>query len=70
MPRHRAPVAVCILRVEAEPERVLITMTINRDIATAATEQVRRFTDAASAVAAVAEFLAASAEDKQALALA
>jgi len=70
MPRHRAPVAVCILRVEAEPERVLITMTINRDIATAATEQVRRFTDAASAVAAVAEFLATSAEDKQALALA
>jgi hypothetical protein len=67
MPTHGAPVAVCILRVEEEPERVLITMTVNRDIAAAVDPLVRRFTDAKSAVAAVAEFLESIARDKQPL---
>jgi hypothetical protein len=48
---------VCILRVEMEPTRVIITMTVNRDIATATTQPVTRFTDTGKATAAVAEFL-------------
>jgi hypothetical protein len=49
---------VCILRVEVEPERFIITMTVNRDIATGTTQPVTRFTDTGEATAAVAEFLA------------
>jgi hypothetical protein len=67
MPRHRAPVAVCILRVEGEPERLLITMTVKHDIATATDQLVRRFTDRESAVAAVAEFLESAARNKRPL---
>lgn len=37
--------------------RLVITMTVNRDIATAATLPVTRFTDTGSAAAAVTEFL-------------
>jgi hypothetical protein len=41
-----------------EPERFIITMTVNRDIATGTTQPVTRFTDTGEATAAVAEFLA------------
>jgi hypothetical protein len=43
--------------VEVEPERLVITMTVNRDIAAGTTQPVTRFTDTKNASAAVAEFL-------------
>jgi len=58
---------VCILRVEAESGRLLITMTVNHDIARAADQLVRRFTDRESAVAAVAEFLESASRNQQPL---
>jgi len=64
MPRHPSRVAVCILRVEAEPARLIITMTVNRDIAAATTQPVARFTDIGSAAASVTEFLESFARDK------
>lgn len=57
MPRYRSRVAICILRVEAEPGRLVITMTVNPDIATATTQPAARFTDTGSAAASVTEFL-------------
>jgi hypothetical protein len=57
MPRNRPRAAVCILRVEVESARLVITMTVNRDIATTATQPVTRFAETGSAVAAATEFL-------------
>jgi hypothetical protein len=65
MPRHRSKVAICILRVEVEPARLIITMTVNRDIATTATLPVTRFTETGSAAAAVTEFLESFTVDKK-----
>jgi len=65
MPRHRSRVAVCILRVELEPGRLVITMTVNRDIATSAAQPVTRFTETGSATAAVAEFLDSFSDGKK-----
>jgi hypothetical protein len=64
MPRHPSRVAVCILRVEVEPGRLIITMTVNRDIGAATAQPVARFTDIGSAAASVTEFLESSARDK------
>jgi len=64
VPRRRSRVAVCILRVEVEPARMIITMTVNRDIATTTTQPVTRFTDTGEATAAVAEFLESFTRDK------
>jgi hypothetical protein len=64
MPRHRPRVAVCILRVEVEPRRLIITMTVNRDIATATAQPVAHFTDTNSATASVAEFLESFTQDR------
>jgi hypothetical protein len=64
MPRHQSRVAVCIVRVEVEPGRLIITVTVNRDIAAATTQPVVRFTDAGSAAAAVTEFLESFAREK------
>lgn len=64
MPRHQARVAVCILRVEVEPTRLIITMTVNRDIATAAAQPVSHFTDTRSAADSVAEFLESFTRDR------
>jgi hypothetical protein len=64
MPRHRSRVAVCVLRVELEPDRLIITMTVNRDIAAATIQPVARFTDSASAAASVTEFLESFAQEK------
>ena len=64
MPRRQPRVAVCILRVEVEPSRLIITVTVNRDIATAAAQPVAHFTDTKSAAASVAEFLESFTQDR------
>lgn len=56
---------MCILRIEMEPTRVIITMTINRDVVTATTQPVTRFTDTGKATAAVAEFLESFTPDRK-----
>jgi hypothetical protein len=43
--------------VEVESWGLVITMTVNRDVATATAEPVSRFSDVAEAAAAVAAFL-------------
>ncbi len=43
---------------------MIITMTVNRDIATTTTQPVTRFTDTGEATAAVAEFLESFTRDK------
>jgi len=63
--RNRSRVAVCILRVEVDPGRLIITMTVNRDIATRTTQPRTRFTDTNDAIAAVAEFLESFTLDKK-----
>jgi hypothetical protein len=57
MPSRPGQAAVCILRVEVESWGLVITMTVNRDVASADTERVTRFSDPREAVAAVAAFL-------------
>jgi hypothetical protein len=57
MPSRPAHVAVCILRVEVKSWGPVITMTVNRDIATATAEPVTRFSDVGEAAAAVTAFL-------------
>jgi hypothetical protein len=57
MPRRAARAAVCILRVEVESWGLVITMTVNRDVATEAAGSVTRFSDAGEAAAAVTAFL-------------
>ena len=55
--------SICILRIEAEPDRLLITMTVerfrDRGLAVADEPRVQRFAHAADAITAVAEFLRA-----------
>ena len=52
---------ICILRVESEPDRLLITMTVercpHRGLAVADEPRVQHFARAADAIKAVAEFL-------------
>ena len=56
--------AVCNLRVEVGPTRLIITMAVNRDIATAVAQPVAHFTDTKGAAAAsVAKFLESFAQD-------
>ncbi len=57
MQRRRSQAAVCILRVEVEPQRLIITMTVNRDIATSTAQRVIHFSDPGEAASAVAQFL-------------
>jgi hypothetical protein len=57
MPSRSARAAVCILRVEEESWGLLITMTVDQDIASATCERVTRFVDTGEAAAAVAAFL-------------
>jgi hypothetical protein len=66
MRRHPSQAAVCILRVEVESWGLLITMTVNRDIASGSAEPLIRFSDTEEATAAVAAFLQSFAHDKQA----
>ena len=48
---------MCILRVEEESWGLVITLTVNRDVAAATSEKVTRFSDPGAAAAAVAVFL-------------
>lgn len=48
---------MCILRVEEESWGLVITLTVNRDVAAATVEKVTRFSDPGAAAAAVAVFL-------------
>jgi type III secretory pathway component EscU len=49
---------VCIVRVEVQKEHLLITVTINRDLARSLyTAGEQHFTDSSDALEAVAEFL-------------
>jgi hypothetical protein len=57
VPNRPVQTAVCILRVEAESWGLVITMTVNRDVANTVTESVTRFSDPEEAAAAVAAFL-------------
>jgi hypothetical protein len=50
--------------VEVEPSKLIITMTVNRDIATTTTQVVAHFADTRIATAAVAEFLESFTRDK------
>ena len=56
---------MCIIRVEVESWGLVITMTINRDIATASPEPAIRFTDTGEAAAAVTAFLESLKHEKQ-----
>lgn len=56
---------MCIIRVEVESWGLVITMTINRDIATASPEPAIRFTDTGEAAAAVTAFLESLKREKQ-----
>ena len=61
MSAHQAESGVCIVRVEVQPEHLLITVTTNRTIGrsmyTARSEPAGRFADPDDALRAVAEFL-------------
>ena len=48
---------MCIIRVDVESWGLVITMTVNRDIAAASPEPAVRFTDTGEAAAAVTAFL-------------
>jgi len=65
MRRHPSRAAVCILRVEEESWGLLITMTVNRDIASGHADLPIRFSDAEEAAAAVTAFLQSFARNNQ-----
>jgi hypothetical protein len=56
---------VCIIRAEVESWGLVITMTVNRDIASASPEPAVHFTDTGEAAAAVAAFLESVKQEKQ-----
>ncbi len=61
MPANSARSGVCIVRVEVQPDYLLITVTINRalnrNLHAASAGDVLRFSDPEQALGAVAEFL-------------
>ena len=61
MSAHQAESGVCIVRVEVQPDHLLITVTTNRDIGrslySARSDPAGRFADPDDALRAVAEFL-------------
>jgi hypothetical protein len=65
MRRPPSRAAVCILRVEVESWGLLITLTVNRDIAGGTAEPPTRFSDTEEAAAAVAAFLHSFTPDSQ-----
>lgn len=65
MARRRSWAAVCILRVEEESWGLVITVTINRDVASAPAEPAARFHDVSDATAAVAKFLESFTHDPE-----
>lgn len=56
---------MCIIRVEVESWGLVITMTVNRDIAAASPEPAVRFTEPGEAAAAVTAFLESFKREKQ-----
>jgi hypothetical protein len=50
-------ISVCLVRVEPQPWGVVITITINRDIAARRAEPAVQFFDVTAATAAITEFL-------------
>jgi len=58
-------IGVCLVRVEPQPWGVVITVTVNRDVAAGRAEPAVRFSDVGSAVAAVAEFLGSFGDERQ-----
>jgi len=65
MPSGPGHAAVCIIRVEVESWGLVITMTVNRDIAAASPEPAVRFTEPGEAAAAVTAFLESFKREKQ-----
>ena len=65
MRRHPSRAAVCVLRVEVESWGLLITLTVNRDIASGTAEPPIRFSDTEEAATAVAAFLDSFTHDNQ-----
>jgi hypothetical protein len=57
MPNPPAPTGVCILRVDIQPQGLLITLTVNRNIGSAPSEPAVHFSDIRQATAAVVAFL-------------
>ncbi len=61
MPASSARSGICIVRVEVQPDYLLITVTINRalnrNLHSATAGDVRKFSDPEEALGAVAEFL-------------
>ena len=61
VPRPARQTSVCILRIEAEPDRLLITMTIERSLppgpAIASHPEILHFAEPEAAIDAVADFI-------------
>jgi hypothetical protein len=61
VPNQARQASVCILRIETEPDRLLITMTIERSLhrgpATASRPEIFHFAQPEAAIAAVADFI-------------
>jgi hypothetical protein len=58
-------IAVCLVRVEPQPWGVVITITVNRDVAARRAEPAVRFIDVTAAAATVAEFLGSFRDEQQ-----
>jgi hypothetical protein len=63
--RPQPRIAVCLVRVEPQPWGVVITVTINRDIAARRAEPAVQFFDVTAAAAAITEFLESFKDEKQ-----
>jgi hypothetical protein len=57
-------IAVCLVRVERQSWGVIITVTINRDVAARRAEPAVQFFDVATAAAAITEFLEPFSDEK------
>ncbi len=57
MQRTEPTTAVCVIRIERQPTRPLITIRINYDITRVSTDAVRVMSDAESALDTVRDFL-------------
>ena len=58
-------IAVCLVRVEPQPRGVIITITINRDIAARRAEPAVQFSDVTAAAVAITEFLGSFSDDQR-----
>jgi hypothetical protein len=58
-------IAVCLVRVERQSWGVVVTVTINWDVAARRAERAVQFSDVSAAAAAITEFLKSFSDDKQ-----